>query len=79
LQTVAIIAIAVLVVSSVLVIRFVQKVATKIVLLAVLAGLALLAWNARVELSQCAQTCDCRIYGQDVHVPKVGCDRSLTG
>ncbi len=60
-----------------IVFRFVQKLATRIVLLAVILGLAALTWAQRDELGDCARTCDCRVLGYDVRVPRVGCDPQL--
>jgi hypothetical protein len=74
LQWIALVALGVLVVLAVVVVRFVQKVAVKVVLLAVMAGAALLAWNARNELGNCAETCACKVYGLEIHVPEPACD-----
>lgn len=62
-------AIALVLVAMFLVVRFVQKVAVKLVLFAVLAALGLSLWVQRVELADCAATCSCSLYGRDVEVP----------
>lgn len=77
LQQLAIGILVVLVVLSVLVLRFVQKAVTKVVMLGLMVGLGVAVWVQREELRQCGETCDCQLFGQDVHVPKVGCDTQL--
>lgn len=62
-------AIALVVVAMFLVVRFVQTVVIKIALIAVLALLALSLWVQRVDLADCADTCSCRLYGQDIEIP----------
>jgi uncharacterized membrane protein len=52
-----------------LVIRFVQKMALKLVFTLVLVGIAALAWYQRAELSDCAQTCECKVLGVTIETP----------
>jgi hypothetical protein len=60
------IALAVLLVLVVVVIRAVQKLVLKFVLLAALIAIGISLWAQREQLNDCAQTCDCHLYGQDV-------------
>lgn len=50
----------------VLVGRFVTKLVTKVVLLVILAGLGVSLWVQRVELGDCVEQGECRLYGRDV-------------
>ena len=70
LRTGALVVLAVVVVLGVLVARFVQKMVVKVVLLGVLVGVGVLVWAERIELGDCARTCDCRLLGRDVEVPR---------
>jgi hypothetical protein len=72
LRTIAIVALVVLVLFGLLVLRMVQKMVLRVVLLGLLAGLGVFVWAQRDALADCAKTCDCRFAGQDVHVPS--CD-----
>jgi hypothetical protein len=54
---------------AVLVMRFVQKLVLKIVLTVVLVGLGAASWYSRADLSQCATTCSCKLFGQEVTIP----------
>ena len=53
------------------VVRTTTKIATKLVLVLVLAGLGALVWWQRAELSDCANTCDCEFVGFKVQVPEI--------
>jgi hypothetical protein len=53
----------------VVVVRFVQKLVMKALLLGLLVVVGGLAWYSRADLADCAKTCDCRILGQDVKIP----------
>jgi hypothetical protein len=77
LQRIAIGVLIGLAVLSLLVFRFVQKMATRLILFAIIVGLAAVVWMQRAELGDCAQTCDCRLLGQDVRVPRLACDDQL--
>ncbi|MGI9604306.1 MAG: hypothetical protein ACR2QE_20675 [Acidimicrobiales bacterium] len=61
--------IVLIVVAMFLVVRFVTKMVTKAVLLVILALFGLTLWAQRADLSDCADTCKCRLYGQDVEIP----------
>lgn len=50
--------------------RFVQKILVKLVLLALFGGIGVVAWIERADLADCAKTCDCRLLGQEVEIPK---------
>ncbi len=69
LRTIVILVILALLVVMFLVVRFVQKLVMKGVMLAVLAGLGVALWAQRADLADCAQTCSCSLFGQDVEVP----------
>jgi len=60
-----------------LIMRFVQKMMLRVLLLAIAVGLGIGVWAERVDLQHCAQTCSCRLFGRDVHVPRAGCDRAV--
>jgi hypothetical protein len=63
-------AIVVLLALALVVANFVRSLVVRIVLLGVI-GLAVLAlWVQRSELSDCQETCECRLFGQDVHIPE---------
>ena len=49
--------------------RFVQKVITRFLLFVLLAGFGLSLWLQRADLQECAETCECSLYGQDVAIP----------
>ena len=65
----AVVALVLLVIAAVGVLRVFQKMVTRVVLLGVIAGLAAFVWFSRVELGDCAETCECRLLGQDIEVP----------
>lgn len=54
-----------------LVLRLVQKIVLRIVLLGALAGFGLYVWTERADLDECRRTCTCTFAGFDVQVP--GC------
>jgi len=63
-------AIIVLVALALVVANGVRSLAVRIVLLGVIGGVVLALWVQRSELEDCQQTCSCRLFGQDVHVPE---------
>ncbi len=69
LRTIVIFVILALIVVMFLVVRFVQKLVMKGVMLAVLAGLGVALWAQRADLGDCAETCSCSLFGQDVEIP----------
>ena len=52
------------------VIRFVQKLVFKSIAVAVLVGIAALAWYQRANLSDCAQECECKVIGITIQTPR---------
>lgn len=71
------IAVGTLLVLTALVLRMIQKTATRAVLLALIAAVAVFVYANRRPLEQCARTCECRIAGQDLTVPTCDPDLSL--
>ena len=71
LQHIAIGVLIGLAVLCLVILRFVQKLALRLVLVGLVVGLGAFVWAERVDLSHCAQTCNCRLLGHDVHVPHV--------
>lgn len=69
LRTVALVAIAVVLVGILLTLRFVTKVVLRAVVLVVLLALLVGMWAQRSELSSCRSTGACTFFGQDVQVP----------
>lgn len=72
LRWVAIGLIVVLALIVVFVVRTAAKIATKAMLILVLAALGGALWWQRAELSDCATTCECRFFGLRVQVPEIG-------
>jgi hypothetical protein len=68
-DNVAQIAIVTLLVLTVLVIRLVQKLALRLWLLGVIAGVGLFVYVNRDALEACARTCECQIADRDINVP----------
>lgn len=69
LQWIILVVIAVVLYLMYVVIRFVQRLALKVGLFVVLAGLGLSLWVQRTDLQDCARSCECSLYGQDVEIP----------
>ncbi len=69
LTWIILVVIAVLLYMMYVVVRFVQRVVLKVVLFVLLAGFGLSLWVQRTNLEDCARTCECSLYGQDVEVP----------
>lgn len=67
---IALVAVAIVVVGMFLVVRFVQKLVLKAVLVGLLALVGLGLWVQRAELGDCVETCDCRLFLFDVEVPE---------
>lgn len=72
------IALAALAVTTLVLLRLVQKTTTRLVAFAVLAGLALFVFVNRGPLRACAQTCECRIADRDIDVPFCETDITLS-
>jgi hypothetical protein len=76
-ENVAQIAVGTLLVLTVLVIRLVQKVALRMVLLGLIAVVGLLVYLNRAPLEACAKTCECEIAGKHITVPTCSPDLKL--
>jgi len=59
-----------LMIGLVMVTRFIHKVITRLLFYLVLVGLAGALWVQRGELQDCAQTCECTLFGQEVEIPE---------
>lgn len=69
-QTVSLIVIGVLVLLAILFAVVISKVLTKLVMIVIVLGLAVAVWWQRDQLSECAQTCQCTFFGQEVTLPE---------
>ena len=78
LRTVAAVAIVVILVAAFLIMRFVQKMILRVVVLGIAVGLAAGVWAERAELRDCARTCDCRFFGFEVEPPAAVRERCST-
>ena len=63
-------------VTAVLILRFIQKVVIRVVLIGLLGALSLAIYSQRAALADCADKCQCTFFSFDVDVP--GCPRSLS-
>lgn len=61
-------ALVVLAVVALTVLRFIRRLVLKTVLVAVIAGFGISLWVQRADLQDCAQTCECSLYGRVVKV-----------
>ena len=69
LQPILLGATVVLVVGAALVWRVVRRLLLRLVLIALIGVLAAGLWLQRADLSDCVDTCSCRLFGQEVAVP----------
>lgn len=69
-RTTALVVAVLAVVLLLLVLRFVQKLMMKLTATVVLGLVVLGAFYYRGELADCAKTCECRVLGIDVKIPK---------
>jgi len=69
LQWIILAVIAINIYAMYLVAKLVRKAITKFLLFVLLAGLGLSLWIQRADLQDCVNSCECRLYGQDVEVP----------
>ena len=76
-DNVAQIAVGTLLVLTVVVVRMVQKLTMKLVLLGLIALAALFVYVNRAPLKACAKTCECEIGGRHITVPTCNPDLSL--
>lgn len=77
LQDVSVGVLVALAVGALLVLRFVTKLVTRLVALALIAAVGVGVWLERDDLGECAETCECSVFGQDVEVP--ACEDRLRG
>ena len=70
LQWIILAVLAVLLYGMYLVTRLVRQVITKFLLFVLLAGVGLSLWIQRADLQECAQTCECSLYGEEVTIPE---------
>ena len=70
LQWIALGVIGAMLVLMFLVLRFIQKLVLKGTLFAIFAVIGIVAWTQRADLEDCAKTCDCKVLGFDVKIPK---------
>ena len=74
LRTIALVAVAVVVVLGFLVMRMVQKMVLKVVFLGALAGIGVYAWSQRAALDDCRTTCACSFAGVELESGSIpGC------
>lgn len=69
-QTVSLIVIGVLVLLAILFAAIITKMITKLVMITAVLVLAGLVWWQRDQLTECAQTCQCTFFGQEVILPE---------
>ena len=74
LRDVALLALIAFAVTALLILRFVQKMVARVVLIGLVGALSLAIYSQRVALADCAETCDCTFFSFDVEVP--GCARN---
>lgn len=71
LRTVALVVVVLAALVALLVVRFIQKMVLRVILVGALAGVGVFAWAQRSELQECVPDCACTFFGFDVQVP--GC------
>lgn len=59
----------VLLVLVLLVVRFIQKLVLRLVLVGLMVLVGIGVYVSRDELAECTETCSCQLFGQDVDVP----------
>lgn len=69
-RTTALVVAVLAIVVMLLVLRFVQKLVMKLTATVLLALVAFGAFYYRNELGDCAKTCECRVLGIDIKIPK---------
>jgi hypothetical protein len=69
LRTIVLVALGTVAVVTFLVMRMIQKVVLKIVLVGALAGLGTYLWSERADLDDCRQKCPCTFASFEVQVP----------
>lgn len=80
LRNVAIGGLVVVALLAFMVMRFIQKMVLRVILLGALVGFGLYVWGQREELKDCVPTCACQFFGFDVHIPSAaGCPPTAEG
>ncbi|MBW8827310.1 MAG: hypothetical protein JF603_13315 [Acidobacteria bacterium] len=80
LRNIAIGGLVVLALVAFMVMRFIQKMVLRVILLGALVGFGVYVWGQRQELKDCVPTCSCQFFGFDVHMPSAaGCPASASG
>ena len=69
LQPIIVGAVVALGVLAVLVMRFVRKLLMRLLLVVLIGALAVSLWLQRADLQDCAKTCSCKLFGQEVALP----------
>jgi len=77
-DNIVVIAAVVLAVVTLLLLRMVKETVTRLILLAIVVGLAVFVYANRVPLEACARECRCRVVRQDVEVPLCNPDLQLS-
>ena len=75
LRTVALVAVVVLAVVAIWLVRLVKRTIVRVLVLGVALGLGLGVWAQRVELGDCTDSCECRVFGWEVELPDRARDR----
>jgi hypothetical protein len=75
LRTVALGAVGGTTLIAFVVLRFVQRMVIKVVLMGALVGGGVYVWSQRVQLEDCVPKCACTFVGFDVKVDAPGCDK----
>ena len=70
LRWIILVVLAGLVVGMYLVIRFVRKAATRVLILALIGVVGVALFVQRDSLADCVDTCACTLFGQDVEIPE---------
>jgi hypothetical protein len=68
LRTLAVVALVALLVVAFLVLRFIQKMVLRVVLLGALVGMGVFVYYQRDELKECVPNCACELFGYTVQV-----------
>lgn len=69
LQQIILGAIVALAILAALVMRTLRRLLLRLVLVVLIGALAASLWLQRADLQDCAETCSCKLFGQDVTVP----------
>ena len=70
LRWIILVVIGAIVVAMYFVIRFVQKITTRVAFLGLLAVIGIALFVGRENLADCVDTCSCSLLGMDVEIPE---------